>query len=177
MKARSLFPDLPFEYTDNLTTREVTADILTSARKYVASVKSYNRRSSDDADKRIELISSKAKEINREGFNRFMYTHHNKKLEEFVLDKTSGKDINLEFRGKYYQNITPIFREPESKFIKAHFYAPVKFIFGLKLDTLIVNAIVLWSITILLYLVLYFRLFKKLLDSGELLMGKTAKPD
>jgi ABC-type multidrug transport system ATPase subunit len=177
MKARRLFPDLPFEYTDNLTTKEVTADILTSARKYVASVKSYNRRSSDDADKRIELISSKAKEINREGFNRFMYTHHNKKLEEFVLDKTSGKDINLEFRGKYYQNITPIFREPESKFIKAHFYAPVKFIFGLKLDTLIVNAIVLWSITILLYLVLYFRLFKKLLDSGELLMGKTAKPD
>jgi hypothetical protein len=65
----------------------------------------------------------------------------------------------------------PIFKDPESKFIKAHFYAPTKMIFGLTIDTYVVNVIVLWIMTIALYLTLYFRLLKKLLDSGELLMG------
>jgi ABC transport system ATP-binding/permease protein len=176
-KAVKLFPVVQFEYEGYLTPEKVTTDILSATRKYIAAVKSYNRRSSDDADIRIEAISKKAKEADKEGFNDFMYANHNKKLEEFVLDKATGKEVNLEYKGKYYQNITPIFKDPDSKFIKAHFYAPVKFIFGLRVDTLIVNALVLWVITILLYLVLYFRLFKKLLDSSELLLGRSGKSE
>ena len=65
--------------------------------------------------------------------------------------------------------------DPEGKFIRAHFYAPRKQIFGIYIDTFIVNVIVLWIMTVLLYLALYFRLLKKLLDSGELLMGKGGK--
>jgi hypothetical protein len=45
----------------------------------------------------------------------------------------------------------------------------------MKVDTFIINVIVLWIMTILLYFVLYFRLLKKLLDSGEAAMGKRAK--
>jgi hypothetical protein len=44
-------------------------------------------------------------------------------------------------------------------------------VFGVKISTFIVNVIVLWVMTLLLYIALYFRLLKKLLDSGELLMG------
>ncbi len=48
-------------------------------------------------------------------------------------------------------------------------------LFGLYVDTYIINVIVLWIMTIILYLILYFRLLKKLLDSGEVLMGKKLK--
>jgi hypothetical protein len=61
--------------------------------------------------------------------------------------------------------------DPEYKLIKAHFYSPTKMVFGVKISTFIVNVIVLWVMTLLLYIALYFRLLKKLLDSGELLMG------
>ena len=65
--------------------------------------------------------------------------------------------------------------EPKSNFIKAHFYSPVKRIFGKHVDTFIVNVVVLWFMTIILYFVLYFRVLKKLLDSGEAVMGKKSK--
>jgi hypothetical protein len=60
-------------------------------------------------------------------------------------------------------------------FIRAHFYAPEKNVFGLKVDTYIVNVVVLWVMTFFLYLALYFRLLKKLLDSGEDILGKKKK--
>ena len=65
--------------------------------------------------------------------------------------------------------------DPKFPFIKAHFYSPTKQVFGVKIDTYIVNVIVLWVMTIILYLALYFRLLKKLLDSGEVVMGKKLK--
>ena len=61
------------------------------------------------------------------------------------------------------------------KLIRAHFYAPEKKIFGIKVDTYVVNVIVLWVMTFFLYLALYFRLLKKLLDSGEAFFGKKMK--
>jgi hypothetical protein len=59
--------------------------------------------------------------------------------------------------------------------IKAHFYSPIKRMFGKDMDTFAVNVIVLWLMTILLYFALYFRVLKKLLDSGEVVMGKKFK--
>jgi hypothetical protein len=65
--------------------------------------------------------------------------------------------------------------DPEYKFVKAHFYSPVKMVFGIPVSTLIINVIALWLKTGLFYLALYFRLLKKLLDSGEVVMGKAKK--
>lgn len=75
----------------------------------------------------------------------------------------------------WFRNSILYFLDPKYKFIKAHFYSPTKQIFGLYIDTYIVNVIVLWIMTIILYLALYFRLLKKLLDSGEVVMGKKLK--
>jgi hypothetical protein len=65
--------------------------------------------------------------------------------------------------------------DPKFKFVRAHFYSPTKLVFGVKVDTFIVNVAVLWIMTLILYLALYFRLLKKLLDSGEVAMGKRIK--
>ena len=71
----------------------------------------------------------------------------------------------------------PIYMDPEFSFIKAHFYAPTKNVFGKPVDTFWVNVIVIWAMTIGLYFVLYFRLLKKALDSVEVLTGKAGKGD
>jgi hypothetical protein len=62
--------------------------------------------------------------------------------------------------------------DPKHPFIKAHFYAPKKMVFGYSVDTFVVNVIVLWVMTLLLYLVLYFRLLKKTLESEIIPSGK-----
>jgi hypothetical protein len=51
----------------------------------------------------------------------------------------------------------------------------MKKVFGSPVDTFIINVIVLWVMTIGLYFILYFRLLKKILDSGEVAMGKKFK--
>ena len=79
------------------------------------------------------------------------------------------------YKGELLQKLDPIFMDTKHKLIRAHFYAPEKQVFGMKVDTYIVNVIVLWVMTFFLYLVLYFRLLKKLLDSGEDIFGKKMK--
>ena len=51
-------------------------------------------------------------------------------------------------------------------FIKAHFYAPRKRIFGVYAGTLAVNTGVIWVMTAILYLLLYFRVLYRILDSS-----------
>jgi len=65
--------------------------------------------------------------------------------------------------------------DPKNNFVRAHFYSPKKNVFGQPVDTFIINVIILWIMTIVLYFALYFRLLKKLLDSGEVMMGKKHK--
>jgi ABC-type multidrug transport system ATPase subunit len=171
-KVGRMFPDSPFNYADYLTPDEITPEIISATRKYIEKIKLDNRRLSDNADAKKEALIKKAKAIDEQGYEKLMQDYHNLKLQEFVSDKTTGKDWNKEYKGEFFQNVTPIFQDPSKKFIKAHFYAPRKQIFGLYINTFVVNVIVLWIITILLYLALYFRLLKKLLDSGEIIMGK-----
>ena len=79
------------------------------------------------------------------------------------------------YKGELVQKLDPIFMDSKNKLIRAHFYAPEKPVFGIKVDTYVVNVVVLWVMTFIFYLALYFRLFKKLLDSGEAVFRKKLK--
>jgi hypothetical protein len=57
--------------------------------------------------------------------------------------------------------------DPTNKFIKAHFYAPRKMVAGIFIPTLWINIVVIWMMTFGLYLLLYFRVLKKVLDFFE----------
>jgi len=83
--------------------------------------------------------------------------------------------MTIDYKGEIIQKLEPIYMDPKFPMIRAHFYSPTKQLFGSKVETFKVNVLVLWIMTILLYLALYFRLLKKLLDSGEILMGKKHK--
>ena len=137
-------------------------------------IKKYNIRLYNWANTSKDNIKEKLQSADKGAFLKLLNDNTNKKLEEFVKDKNETNKI-IEYKGRLYQKMDPIFKDPESRFIKAHFYAPRKQVFGLYIDTYYVNVIVLWVMTFLFYLVLYFRLLKKLLDSGERIMGKSGK--
>ncbi len=90
--------------------------------------------------------------------------HMNRSLSEFVCNSNSLERI-VEYKGHLYQKINPIYHDPESKFIKAHFYAPRKKFFGNYYNTFCVNVIVIWAMNLLLYLTLYFRISRRLINS------------
>ena len=170
-KESVLTPEIKFEFTENLTPDKITVDILNVALNYVESLRKYYVAYSNNAKNRKDALLTKFQTEDGVGFLKLRDNYANESLEEFVTNKNETLKT-IEFKGEIIQKLEPIYMDPKFRFIKAHFYSPTKQIFGVKSDTYIVNIIVLWVMTVILYLVLYFRLLKKLLDSGEIVMGK-----
>jgi hypothetical protein len=53
---------------------------------------------------------------------------------------------------------------PESDFGRAHFFAPVKKIGGVKFDTFYFNLTVVWLMSLFLYFALYIDLLKRIMN-------------
>jgi len=169
-KQLKINPDDQFTYTDFFTPKKVSHDAVKAAKEYADRIKKIYIKQNLTALNIKDDLKQKANAADSKAFRKLNDDYTNKKLEEFVKSKNDTKQI-IEYNGEFVQKMDPIFKDAEYKFIKAHFYAPRKQIFGFFIDTYVVNVIVLWVMTLLLYLALYFRLLKKLLDSGELLMG------
>jgi ABC-type multidrug transport system ATPase subunit len=102
-------------------------------------------------------------ENGKERFLRLKREYSNDRLSDFVRN---SDEINIvkEFEGQLFQKIDPIFQDSHSKFIKAHFYAPRKSIFGKQFNTIWVNITVIGFISILMFIFLYYRVLAKSLD-------------
>jgi hypothetical protein len=164
-------PDSTYAYATLLTAEKINPEIIDKTKAFLEKARKYNIRLYNWATTAKDNLKEKMKAADNDGFQKLIYENTNSKLEEFVRNRNETQKI-VTYKGRLYQKGDPIFRYPENPFIKAHFYAPVKNIFGKPVDTYIVNVLVLWMMTILLYFALYFRLLKKLLDSGEMIMGK-----
>ena len=173
-KEQALTPDLKFEYTESLIPEKVTPEIVTSALNYVELIRKYYIAYSNSANDRKQAILTNLQAEDSEGFLKLRDMYTNESLEEFVTNKNETQKI-VDFKGEIIQKMDPIYMDTKHNFVKAHFYAPEKKVFGLELDTFVVNVIVLWVITIILYFILSFRLLKRFLDSGEVVMGKKLK--
>jgi hypothetical protein len=167
-------PDLRFDYVDSLTPEKVTSEIAGEALKCIDRIRQsyvdYSKRAGELRDALVSKLSSESSQA----FLKLRDDYANESLEEFVTNKNETVRT-IDFNGEIIQKLDPIYTDPKGNMIKAHFYSPVKRIFGMEMDTFTVNVIVLWLMTILLYLALYFRVLKKLLDSGEMVMGKKFK--
>jgi hypothetical protein len=166
-----MVPDIKFAYADQITADKITPEIATAAINYVESVRKLYVNLYNDASNRKEVLRSKLAGENLQKFLKLRDSYFNKSLEDFVKDKNETTKT-IKYKGELVQKLDPIFMDSKYNMIRAHFYAPEKKVFGMKVDTYIVNVIVLWFMTFFLYLVLYFRLLKKFLDSGEDIFGK-----
>lgn len=167
-------PEVRFDYVENLTPDKITQEICSAVTLYLDKLNDHYKNIWINTNRLFEAKQNRLYDLDREAFLNLKNNYTNKSLEEFVTNKNDAKKI-IEFKGKLIQKMDPVYKEPKSNFIKAHFYSSEKKFFGQPVDTFVVNVIVLWGMTIGLYLVLYFRLFKRLLESGETIMGKKPK--
>ena len=91
----------------------------------------------------------------------------NKTLNNLILDKDNFDPI-IEHDGGFVQRYQPIYIDgPKNSFIRSQLYVKRKNIFGQYFDTYFVNLIVLWLMTALLAVALYFNVFRKLLGKAS----------
>ncbi len=170
-KELNALPKLEFGYANSLTPEMITPEIAAAASNLIERLRRYYIDYYNFADSKKNSLVEKLQMQDGNAYQTLRNKYHNASLEEFVTNKNEPTKI-IEFKGELFQKMDPIFMDPEFRFIKAHFYSPEKRVFGWYADTYIINVFVLWIIILLLYLALYFRLLKKLLDSGEAMVAR-----
>jgi len=104
--------------------------------------------------------------IGDEGMLELRENYENTWLKELVLGYNTVEKIS-ETEDKIIMKGEPAYMEPASKTGRAHFFAPVKKIGNLHIDTYWFNILFIWIVSTGLYLILYYNLVRRLLEYFE----------
>ncbi len=144
---------------DSITAGLFNKNIAGELSRWLGQAESEYRWLSNQADFRLDnYISS-----NKEALTQLYNNYHNDKLEDIVR-KVYEKNKMLVFRERIIQNADLIYLEPAPAGMlsfRTHFMAPVKRFLGLKVDTFRFNILLLFASLIVLYILLYAEVLKK----------------
>jgi ABC-type multidrug transport system ATPase subunit len=97
--------------------------------------------------------------------NQLKDLYHNDNLAEFVRNE-NVLDKTFIYNNRIIQNTDPVFALPDPDHLldyRAHFFAPFKHFGGALMSTYYFNLAVIWLMTLLLYIALYFEWLRKLI--------------
>jgi hypothetical protein len=123
---------------------------------------------------RMKETDSKIREVNdslvtllgEEGLVKLRDDYENEWLKTLVLGY-GDKVVMFETEDKIIRKGEPGYMQPDSKFGRAHFYAPFKMLGNLPVDTYWFNMLVIWLVSAILYVALYYNLLRRLLEYFE----------
>ena len=90
--------------------------------------------------------------------------NHNLAIENLVMNGGSN-EYYRETSSGLMQKVAPVYKIPDFNFGRAHFLASEKRVFSVSVPTLAFNVLVIWLMTIFLYVALYFDWIRKILNS------------
>ena len=153
---------------------------LIATRTYIEELYRHYIKKSNNADGEKDKIISKLNATSelREEFIKAKNQYQNDNLTDLVRNRNEINKI-LEKKDELIQRADPVYLDPvKSGSIRAHFFAPNKKIFGKYFDTFWVNIFVIWMMSLILAITLYFNLFKKFIRTIEVMAGRlSGKPE
>ena len=175
----NLEKDLKFEQLDRLTTEAFDEEVASSTLEYLDQLSIYYSAKFNAANEEKErrIIKLKARKNQDYNYLNLRNSYFNEYLADEVKNKLTRNKI-LRVDNRMVQNYDPIYREPEFKGplnFRTHFYSPNKTLFGHRISTYLFNLIIMWSMTILLYVALYYEIFKKTFETFNNMSMKLGK--
>ena len=156
-------PELPFNSLEKLNPDQFNHEIAEAVNNYLNNLLDYYRKMFSEANSLKDRFISTNLNQDPEKFNRIKDQYFNESISSIVR-KEFEKNKLLRQGNHLVQMADPIYQMPEPEgalSFRTHFFAPAKHIGGKFFETLWFNIIVVWILTTLLYLVLYFDLLKK----------------
>jgi ABC-type multidrug transport system ATPase subunit/uncharacterized tellurite resistance protein B-like protein len=127
----------------------------------------YTNRFSRAEDLKERIIGTMtASTEGEDSFEKMKENYQNETIAVMVKNLEEQHRI-IEKDGWLIQKIYPIYKDPEPEHIidfDAQFYMPAKHFLNRNIDTLFFNTGVIWSMTLLLYITLYFDVLRKILE-------------
>jgi ABC-type multidrug transport system ATPase subunit/uncharacterized tellurite resistance protein B-like protein len=125
-----------------------------------------NRYNKADVGKESKINSMTNTPEKEKAFEKFRNEHQNESIGDLVKNNSEMNRI-IEKDGKLIQKIYPIYKDPDPAHIvdfDAQFYMPAKHFLNQNIDTLYFNLGVIWSMSIMLAVALYFEILRKIID-------------
>ena len=174
-KEMKLFPAISFSAINRFNANDFDEKTAKETKEYLTILKKIYAENYDAAVKSKDVWMAKFQETEagKAQYALLLSSSQNGKLEELV--KNIGSDLPevMKENGKLIATTDPIFRDGSNEyFIRSHFFAPTKNVFGKSYSTYWVNIFVIWGMTIFLWITLYFDGLRKLLRVFENLGGK-----
>lgn len=133
----------------------------TATKTYLDSLKTIFRiRSRSSTRQRDSLYKVISGRMGEDKFLKLRGDNYNENLANIVLNRLTTNKI-YDAGAMFVQKADPIYMRPRSKSGRAHFFAPFKQIGNLKINTLLFDIFVIWVMTFLLFITLYYNLLKR----------------
>lgn len=101
-------------------------------------------------------------------FVAYKQKYYNNQLAKVVTNDNEIKDFDIQ-NNEIVRLKDAIFRTPEQRHGRAHFYAPEKRVFSLNIDTFWYNLLFVWLFSGLLFTILYYDILRKIIAYFETL--------
>lgn len=127
-----------------------------------------HNRAMDEKEKLLSALTATPADMAR--YEKMRDRYQNKAVADAVRNLNTINRI-VEFDGRFIQRIYPIYQdEHKPRYwldFSANLYQPTKHFIGFNFDTLHFNLAVIWSMTIVLYITLYFDVLRKIMRMIE----------
>lgn len=145
------------------TVETFTPAFNTKLEEFLVAYKKFYQEAYNKAVAQKEALLSSFDKNKNYGVNFAKNRFFNESLADLVKN-VSEKERIVEFDGQFIQQINPVFLDPEPNSAldyRAHFFSPVKKVFGAAVPTYWFNTLIIWIMTISLYIILYFEWLRK----------------
>ena len=167
-ESRKLVPPVYFDNVDDLGSGNFNIGKSRRIYDYLKNLEAFYSNLFQLADRKRQNMITYYKENKPEMYQEYYNRYYNESIAD-ILKKVYEKNKILEYKNQLIQHIDPIYEFPipsnELSF-RTHFFAPYKHFLNRYYDTYWFNVVVIWILTSLLYVFLYFDMFKKLLNLG-----------
>ncbi|MCH8331344.1 MAG: hypothetical protein IH946_08170 [Bacteroidetes bacterium] len=166
-----------FDHLDKINTTDFNKEVAENTKNYLDILQNYyNDKLNHSSDTKYKILEALIEKVGGvENFKALKNQNHNKGIEKLVIGMMSARKFveNTEYVERIAE---PIYFEPDHIHgpldYRSHFYSPVKHLFGYKTETLPFNLGVIWFMTFILYITLYFDLLRKSIIFTEGIVGK-----
>lgn len=165
-----------FQHVSSLTMDKLDSTSFNATREFLTTMKrihiNRHRKAQRIKENKIKEMTSSPK--GAETYYKLKSENTNDQITSLVFDNTEKTRI-LEYNGRLVQQIYPIFSDPNPANIldfRSLFYVPNKHFAGNLYETLFFNTFIMWMMTLVLVITLYFDVLKKIITMEGRFMKK-----
>ena len=176
LKLQNHYTSFSFNKLEQLTYNQFDAPLYHEAKSHLQKLKKYYINDYNESERQKDKIVGELTKTpeGRKEYLELKAKFHNEAIEKLVTAKETPERI-ITTDEHLVQKVYPIFKNPEpSSFLdfRTHFFAPKKRLAGRLYDTVYFNVAIIWLMSAFLYVTLYFRSLRRLIEFIGNLKGR-----